>query len=222
MKKEGGYVIVEAVFVMVIAVFLMSVLMGLGFVLYQQTNLTVAANDAASKAASVYSQQAAEPFTGYVHYNEFSKPKLYQYWFEKGGFFFLLASPREENRAKAQWVAEAQLDNARIIEPEERLVEVSVDKHDSFGSGAYLITVNLQETYKIPGAAAFQYFGVSDEITFYAVGTAVSKDMRHIINSLNFQEDLTYHIENNVLGAKTASKLLDAVRAVAEFINSLF
>ena len=154
--------------------------------------------------------------------NEFSKPKLYQYWFEKGGFFFLLASPREENRAKAQWVAEAQLDNARIIEPEERLVEVSVDKHDSFGSGAYLITVNLQETYKIPGAAAFQYFGVSDEITFYAVGTAVSKDMRHIINSLNFQEDLTYHIENNVLGAKTASKLLDAVKAVAEFINSLF
>ena len=119
-------------------------------------------------------------------------------------------------------MAEAQLDNARIIEPEERLVEVSVDKHDSFGSGAYLITVNLQETYKIPGAAAFQYFGVSDEITFYAVGTAVSKDMRHIINSLNFQEDLTYHIENNVLGAKTASKLLDAVKAVAEFINSLF
>ena len=53
------------------------------------------------------------------------------------------------------------------------------------------------------------------------MGTAVSKDMRHIINSLNFQEDLTYHIENNVLGAKTASKLLDAVKAVAEFINSL-
>ena len=60
-KNEKGEVVVEASIVLTITVVFITVLIYLGFYIYQYTNMQVVANEAATNVAQVYSSEYKDP-----------------------------------------------------------------------------------------------------------------------------------------------------------------
>ena len=65
-KRENGEVVVEASIVVTIVVIFISVMLYIGMILYQQSLVSMMANQTASNIAQVYSNSLRDPFTGYV------------------------------------------------------------------------------------------------------------------------------------------------------------
>ena len=65
-KRESGEVVVEASIVVTLVMIIITIMMYVGMILYQQTLVSVMANQTASNIAQVYSNNLKDPFSGYV------------------------------------------------------------------------------------------------------------------------------------------------------------
>ena len=65
-KKENGEVVVEASIVVTLVLIVITIMLYVGMILYQQTLVSVMANQTASNIAQVYGNNLKDPFTGYV------------------------------------------------------------------------------------------------------------------------------------------------------------
>lgn len=218
--KKDGFLMVEAVFIVTMTFLMLSVLMGFAFVIYQQTNIVVTANDAASKIASVYSIPQADPFTGYRSLDDINSTPIYRYMFEDSAFFGLREPLSTTNREKAEWLALAQMNQSAIIKAKNQEWEVEVEPRPNMVGGSHIVTVRLTQTYDVPGAFAFQFFGVEREAVFTATGTAVANDMMHRMNTVDTQIDALQYVEDNLFGLKSAKAVADTVKQMADTLTS--
>lgn len=217
-KGEQGFIVVEQVFLITMTFLILTILMGFAFVIYQQTNLVVMANDAATKAASVYGYPQTDPFTGYRSLDDINKTPLYRYMKEDASFFGLREPLRESSMEKAEWIALAEMDNTAIIQAKDHEIEVHVSKREGHVGGSHVIEVKLSQTYDVPGGLAFRYFGIPNEVTFTATGRALANDMVHRMNTIDTELEALQYVEDNLFGVKTAMGVVDAV---TQMINTL-
>lgn len=221
MKRKDGFIIVEAVFIVTMTFLVLSILMGFAFIIYQQTNIVVTANDVATKIAAVYNAPSSEPFTGYYSLDDISTTPLYSYMFEDSAFFGLSEPLAKSSYDKAEWLALAQLDNSAIIKAKSQDIDVEIIKRPyQMVGGSYIITVNLKQVYDVPGAFAFRFFGVPNEVEFTATGTALFNDMMHRMNTIDTQVETVQYVEDNLFGLKTATGVIDAVKQLADTLTS--
>lgn len=220
MKKEDGFIVVEAMFIVTMTFLVLSILMGFAFIIYQQTNIGVMANDTAVKVASVYGYPQADPFTGYRSVDDLNVTPVYRYMFEDSSFFGLREPLHTSNLDKARWLSLAEMDNTAVIKAKEHDIDIEVINRSGMVGGSHVIKVNLSQTYDIPGKFPFQYFGIPDEVTFTATGTAVANDMMHRTNTVDTEIELLQYVEGNLFGLKTAVGVADAVKSLADCLTS--
>ncbi len=65
-KRENGEVVVEASIIVTLVALFITIMIYIGMILYQQTLVSVMANQTAANIAQVYSNNLRDPFTGYV------------------------------------------------------------------------------------------------------------------------------------------------------------
>lgn len=171
-NRESGEVVVEASIVVTIVVIFISVFLYIGMILYQQSLVSIMANQTASNIAQVYSNSIKDPFTGYV-----DSDSVYQsitYGSMKNDAYVDVLTQ------KANTLAYYRLKSSRILTNGNPNVEVDIVKkpNDLLKSQ---IVVTIRDKYQLP---LVSFFGVDNEIEFSAIGRADCVDILEYLNGV--------------------------------------
>lgn len=177
-KNEKGDVMVEASIILSIVVIFVSFLIYLGMIFYQQTLVTVMANQTASNIAQVYSNELKDPFTGYISVNGLKNVKVTNKLKDEAF--------KDIIEEKAQWVAKYRLKKQKILKSaDEPNVEVDVITKPNELLKAQIV-VSVTDTYDFPLAAVF---GHNEKMKFVSTGRADCYDLLDYINAVNLLAD---------------------------------
>lgn len=200
--KEKGSITIEATLVTVTCLAALFIMIGFGMVLYRQSLVTAAANQAASDVAMIYPYIDRDPNTGFTGPYDFDDPgALYRYFLWKAG------RVKSENIDKAQWYANALLAQGSLgamTTPAEVTVDITAG-----GALRRKITVTVTDIYEIPASDIFKMFGLPGEIEITAAATAQCVDMIDYMDTTNL---LNYVVDK-------ATPFSDLVSAVDKWIT---
>ncbi len=171
-KKENGEVVVEASIIVTLVVIFVSIMFYIGMILYQQSLVSIMANQTATSMSQLYSNSLKDPFTGYVDSNGAYQNITY-------GNLKTDAYMQVMER-KANTFAFYRLKSSKILPAENTSVDVDiVKKPNSLLKSQIVVTVT--DKYKIP---LVSMFGVDNVITFTSVGRADCVDILEYINGV--------------------------------------
>lgn len=202
-KNEKGDVVVEASIVLSIVVIFVSFLIYLGMIFYQQTLVTVLANQTASNIAQVYSNELKEPFTGYISVNGLKNVKVTNKLKDEAF--------NDVIEEKAQWVAQYRLKKQKILKSaDEPNVDVDIANKPNELLKAQIV-VTITDTYDFPLAAIF---GHTEKMRFISTGRADCYDLLDYINAVNLlanpgDKDITSLTENYTVNFYNGESLYD-------------
>ena len=180
-KDENANVVIEASFVMSIAVVMIAVLINLGFILYEHTQLEATANKTASNIANVYSSICRDPELGYVNDSNFYKTNLYRY---VNNFF--TSSLDDSSIRKGRWYALYSIKKNNMIKQSDSSI-VNVEVKNRHGSVLInQIVVNIKCDYSIP---LTRIWGGNNKMTFSATGRANCIDLLDYFDTVMMVED---------------------------------
>ena len=169
-KKESGVVVVEATIVVTLVMIIITIMLYVGMTLYQQTLVSVMANQTASIIAQVYSNTLKDPFTGYVE-----PEKVYQsitYSNMKDDAYI------EVIEKKANVFAQYRLKSSRILAESNATVDVElVKKPNELLKSQIIVTIN--DKFDVPLVGMF---GTNGLISFQSTGRADCVDILEYIN----------------------------------------
>ncbi|MBQ4260127.1 MAG: InlB B-repeat-containing protein [Lachnospiraceae bacterium] len=169
-KRENGVVVVEASIVVTIVIMLISVMLFMGMMLYQQTLAAAMANQTASAVAQVYGNNVKDPFTGYIDIDKIYQPVTYSNY--KTDSYMNIVT------GKADIYAKYRLKSSRILlggKPEVK-VEIVKKKNELLKSQ---IVVTIEDEYKLPLAG---FFGAAGLFKYKATGRADCVDYLDYLN----------------------------------------
>lgn len=174
MKRKGecGEVIVEASIVVTLVMLVITIMMYVGMVLYQQTLVSVIANQTAANIAQVYSNNLKDPFSGYI-----DPDKVYQsvtYSNMKTDAYMTVVEQ------KANIFAQYRLKSSRILANGNTSVEVEVVKKPNELLKSQIV-VTIRDRYDVPLVGMF---GTSGLVEFAASGRADCVDILEYINGV--------------------------------------
>ena len=204
-KKENGETVVEATMVVPIVIIVIFLLIYLGFVLYQQTILTVVANDTAASIGQVYATPSKDPFVGYTNTEKLSETKLYRNLYNAvGNAMGKTDTVDGNNELKAQWFAKYRLASTQLYK-EKGSITYDIGFERQPGTVLQkIVVVKIKATYDLP---FLKFFGISNsEKLFEAEARAQCFDL------LDYSSTLS--LVNTVL--------TDSVGSTAEKINKVF
>lgn len=172
-KRERGEVVVEATIIVTIVMLIITIMLYVGMVLYQQSLISVMANQTASNIAQVYSNNIKDPFTGYI-----DSDKVYQsvtYGNMKTDAYMDVVEQ------KAALFAKYRLKSASVLAAKNTSVEVDiVKKQNELFKGQIVVTI--RGTYDIPLVG---FFGTDGLLEFAASGRADCVDILEYINGVD-------------------------------------
>ncbi len=171
-KRESGEVVVEASIVVTIVVIFLSVFLYIGMILYQQSLVSVMANQTASNIAQVYSNSIKDPFTGYV-----DSDSVYQsitYSSMKTDAYV------DAMTQKANKLAYYRLKSSRILTTGNPDVQVEIVKKPNELLKSQIV-VTIRDQYELP---LVSLFGVDNKLKFSATGRADCVDILEYLNGV--------------------------------------
>ena len=190
-KNEKGEVVVEASIVLTITVVFITVLIYLGFYIYQYTNMQVVANEAATNVAQVYASEYKDPIYGYISESEFYKTDLYRNLTN-----IFTKSLDESNKKKAEWFSLYRLKKTSMLNNAEPKISVDVvQKPGKIIQKQIVVTVsqkmelplssvwgsNSNSTVTVEGRAdcidLLEYFNLVDTVKGMYDATGIDKDL---------------------------------------------
>ena len=175
-KNEKGEVVVEASIVLTITIVFITVLIYLGFYIYQYTNLQVVANHTATNVAQVYASEYKDPVYGYISESEFYKTNLYRNLTN-----IFTKSLDETNEKKAEWFSLYRLKKASMIKTSEPKVEVDIVQKP----GKIIqkqIVVTIKQEMSLPLSS---FWGSKSKSTVTVVGRADCLDLLEYFNMVD-------------------------------------
>lgn len=171
-NRESGEVVVEASIVVTIVVIFISVFLYIGMILYQQSLVSIMANQTASNIAQVYSNSIKDPFTGYV-----DSDSVYQsitYGSMKNDAYVDVLTQ------KANTLAYYRLKSSRILTNGNPNVQVDIVKKSNELLKSQIV-VTIRDKYQLP---LVSFFGVDNELEFSAAGRADCVDILEYLNGV--------------------------------------
>lgn len=171
-NRESGEVVVEASIVVTIVVIFISVFLYIGMILYQQSLVSIMANQTASNIAQVYSNSIKDPFTGYV-----DSDSVYQsitYGSMKNDAYVDVLTQ------KANTLAYYRLKSSRILTNGNPNVQVDIVKKPNELLKSQIV-VTIRDKYQLP---LVSFFGVDNELEFSATGRADCVDILEYLNGV--------------------------------------
>lgn len=165
-RDESGVVAIEAAIVVTIVTMLISVMLYICMVLYQQSVVTIMANQTASNIAQIYSNTSKDAFSGYVDVNGVNETVTYANIKNK--------AYTDVVKQKANAAALYRLKSSRILNTGVSDVKVEiVPKTNELLKDQIVVTVS--EQYQIP---LVSFFDVDNNLlTFTATGRADCSDL---------------------------------------------
>jgi len=171
-KRESGLVVVEAAIIVTLVMIILTIMLYVGMVLYQQTLVSVMANQTAANIAQVYSNNLKDPFTGYV-----DPDRIYQsitYSNMKTDAYMAVVEQ------KASVFAQYRLKSSRILTDGNTAVEVDVVKKPNELLKSQVV-VTVRDHYDVPLVG---FFGANGLMEFAASGRADCVDILDYINGV--------------------------------------
>ena len=172
-KGESGAVAVEAAIVVTIVVIFISVFLYIGMILYQQSLVSIMANQTASNIAQVYSNSIKDPFTGYVDSDSVYQSVTYSSM-KTDAYVDVLTQ-------KANTLADYRLKSSRILTTGNQNVDVSIVKKPNELLKSQIV-VTIRDKYQLP---LVSFFGMDNKLEFSASGRADCVDILEYINGVN-------------------------------------
>lgn len=200
-----GMEAIEGVIIMTILMFVLVFFMSFVFLLYQQTVVTNAANDAATRIAQSYAYPKTDPVMGYI--NRAMKISLspFRYWG---------SGLADQNAQKGQKYANWYLSIASLAsENGDPIIKVETE-HD--GLAQRHVEVDITAKYRIPMGGILSFIGVDPEVTFHATGRAPCIDLGDYIYTINMTNALTHE----TFGSK-ALGMVNSVLGLAQHIRDI-
>ncbi len=171
-KKESGEVVVEASIVVTLVLIVVTIMLYIGMILYQQTLVSVMANQTASNIAQVYGNNLKDPFTGYVDADGVYQSITYSN-LKTDAYMDVIEQ-------KANVFARYRLKSSRILANGNSSVEVEiVKKPNELLKSQVLVTIH--DSYDVPLVGMF---GTDGLIKFSATGRADCVDILEYINGV--------------------------------------
>lgn len=165
-KNESGVLVVEAAIVVTVVTMFIAVMLYIGMFLYQQSLVTIMANQTASNVAQVYGNTLRDTFTGYVDADGVHETVTYTN-LRNSAYMDVIEQ-------KANAFALYRLKSSRILTTGETEVEVEVvPKSNELLKDQIVVTVS--DSYEIP---LVSFFGVtSNKLRFIGTGRADCADL---------------------------------------------
>ena len=171
-KGERGEVVVEASIIVTLSMLVITIMLYVGMILYQQTLVSVMANQTASNLAQVYSNNLKDPFAGYIE-----PEKVYQSITYSNMKTDAYVQVLEQ---KANIFAQYRLKSSRILAEGTTSVEVElVKKPNEILKSQLVVTIN--DKYDMP---LVSMFGANSIVEFSSTGRADCVDILEYINGV--------------------------------------
>ena len=171
-KNERGEVVVEASIVVTIVIIFITIMLYTGMILYQQTVVSVMANQTASSIAQVYSNNLKDPFTGYVDADNVYQSITYSNM-KTDAYMNVIEQ-------KANVFARYRLKSSRILATGNTTVDIDVVKKPNELLKSQIV-VTIHDKYDVP---LVSMFGSDGAIEFAASGRADCVDILEYINGV--------------------------------------
>lgn len=190
-NEQGGFVLIEATYIIVLITFVVAILIGFMLVIFQKYQVQVLANQAAARIGRLYPYIEVEPTTGKVsRYDILNTNKI----FSSTGLFRNFGDGQKSTNAnRAQDYAEHLMASRSLMSPTSQVVEATVVT-DSFAKRH--IEVKIQATFKVPMGGFFKFFGLPGETTYTATGRAECVDMLDYVNAVSYANFLHSELED--------------------------
>lgn len=203
LRTQQGMEAVEGMIVMTMMIFILVLFLSLGFLFYQRWVVSSVANDTASRIAQSYAYPEADPVMGYI--SRAMKLSVSPFRYLGSG---LENKNSEKGKQYALWSLE-QVSMATLVS--EPTIEVRT-VNDTFAQSH--VEAEITATYEIPFGGVLEYFGLSREVTYHAVGYAMTTDISHYMRSVDTLTALSSNtFGNSVLGA--INSVLKAIQDIA-------
>lgn len=176
-KSENGEVVVEASIVVTIVVIFISVMLYIGMILYQQSLVSMMANQTASNIAQVYSNSLRDPFTGYVDVDKVYQSVTYSN-LKDDAYMDVI-------KQKADVFSKYRLKSSRMLANESLSVDVQIVKKPNELLKNQIV-VTIRDKYDIPFVG---FFGTDGLVEFGASGRADCVDILEYINGVEAISD---------------------------------
>lgn len=159
-KKESGEVVIEASIVVTLVVIVISIMLYVGMVLYQQTAIAVVANRTATNISQVYSNALRDPFTGYLDSDNAYQSITYSNM--KTDAYL------DSLKQKGSTFVSYRLKKSQIIPEIDRNVEIEIiNKPNEILKKQIVVTIT--DSYDVPLVGLFN---VDGKVSFTASGRA--------------------------------------------------
>ncbi len=176
-KRESGEVVVEASIIVTLVMIFITIMLYIGMILYQQTLVSVMANQTAANIAQVYGNNLKDPFTGYV-----DPDRVYQsitYSNMKTDAYMTVIEQ------KADVFARYRLKSSRILANGSTSVDIDIVKKPNELLKSQVV-VTVRDSYDVPLVGIF---GTNSLVKFASQGRADCVDLLEYLNGVEAVSD---------------------------------
>lgn len=208
MNDTRGAIMLESLIVYPVTVFLLFFILAVFSVLYQQWNIQVIANEAASRMAQTYRLNQADESSGFVTVDQLTEVGPYRY---VGNVLTkkMEKSISERVSTYTRWRLSKTTYTNSIGEP---AVSVAVVP-DSLGRRHLEVTIT--GVYAVPFGEALSYFGFDSTITYETTAYAECIDLIDYMNFIDYVEAQTNLKKFN-------SKTIELIDALWSLFDNIF
>lgn len=174
-KDENGAIILESTYCILISTIVMFFLMSLSFFLYDQTLITIVANQTASEIAHTYKLRTVDDTSTEVTGSMIEDVGKYRYLFFSESF-------EVANRNKARSITNMRLAESSFGDNNE-WADVTIDTvKDDIGRRHYVVTVRQRSDFLL--GSLLEAFGINEINNLEATSYVTSMDALNYINTV--------------------------------------
>ncbi|MBQ3045597.1 MAG: pilus assembly protein [Clostridia bacterium] len=211
-KNESGSTAVEASIVVPIVIMIIFVMMYMGFIMYQQTALTVIANETAASIGQIYSTNSKDPFIGFTTPQNLSDTDYYR---TLKTALNIHGSLESEAETKSNWYAQYRITSSRLYK---EAGDIKINTEFEKTPGMVLqktAVVTVEATYDLP---FIRFFGIVDStVEVSAVGRAQCFDILDYGSTMSLATTMAKDIVDPF--AAEVQKIFDAIKMISSKIK---
>lgn len=206
LDSQQGDITVEATIVTVVTLFATFILLGFGFLIYEQHNISVTAQAVATRIAQTYPYTSSDLATGEYTFDVNSDLDLYRYLF--GGS----AALESANLSRGSTYGTSQLSKMSLATKTSSPTCTLTVTSDGVGRRHIAVTISAQ--YEVLFGDFFKLFGFPTTLDYSATGYAECLDLRDYVTVTDFGA----HV---LSGSDLGSSLLGAIDAWIAAIGAM-
>uniref|UniRef100_UPI0040569757 hypothetical protein n=1 Tax=Agathobacter sp. TaxID=2021311 RepID=UPI0040569757 len=206
-KEERGAIILESVYCIFVTLVVTFAIMSYGFFLYQNTLVTIVANEVAEEAALTYKFKNVTDASE-IKKSDIGNVGMYRYLFSNSLSF------RIKNQSKAKQIAEERLEKTSLAKEEGPLdVKLKIIT-DDIGRRHYEVTVRQKYTFML--GELLKIAGLGDSLKIERTAYAECLDASSYMNTIRIGKYAVGKAEDEVKILKTIDKAIDLLYTIMD------